>query len=341
MGKILLTGMSAPQASAKANKTSTSFAAVINEALVSAGHSVVWSDPHIALTKESIDDFDSVLVGISPLNSLGANRAYGALSTISSVLEHSPSKLNLFIDAPNVSQIDVSLRAVSTNPELLVKSFYSYRKDYSIVKSDKNLQKKLMSVVETLLNNKWPTTLYPSLPWKTDDSVASKLPSGAASSLAGISLDSFLLEAPVPSYEIIDKWCLDNPQSKWTKSTVSMLGLPCVPMKITKGSTDLDVEAQISRSIGVLISPDKKQDTWWSYRYIQALNKLTPIATNWKESQTLDSSWAVLAATIESSSPKERLSIALAQRESYEQNTPDRIEATTILLNALRISKEK
>ena len=333
--------MSAPQASAKANKTSISFASVINMALVSAGHSVVWSDPRIVMTEEAIEEFDSVLVGISPLNSLGANRAYAALSTISSVLEYSPEKLSLFIDAPNVSQIEVSLRAVSANPELLVKSFYSYRKDYSVVKSDKELQKRLISVVDTLLNEEWPITLYPRLPWKSDDSVSEKLPNGAASKLIGINLDSFLLETPIPSYETVDKWCSDNTQSKWAKSTISTLSLPCVPMRLTKGSTDADVEAQISRSIGVLISPDKKQNTWWSYRYIQALNKLTPIATNWKESQNLDSSWAVLAATIESSSPKERLSIALAQRESYEQNTPDRIESVTALVNALRVTKEK
>jgi hypothetical protein len=341
MAKILLTGMSAPQTSEKTNKTSKSFASVVNTALESAGNTVIWGDPDINFTKEMVDSFDSILVGISPLNSLGANRAYGALGVISSVLKHAPEKLTLFIDAPNISQIEVSLKGISSSPELLVKDFYSYRKDYLLVKSNKNLQEKLLSVVETLLNDEWPATIYPSLPWKYDTSVAAKLPKGAALKVSGVSLDSFLLEPPLLNEEVIEKWCADDPNSKWVVATARTLGLPCMPMKHTKGSTDSDVEAQIARSAGVLIAPDKKQDTWWSYRYIQALNNLTPIATNWKETHVLGPHWAVLAATIESSTNEDRVSIAAGQRISYEKNTPDKLTSVAVLTNKLRISKEK
>lgn len=338
MGKVLLTGMSAPQASAKANISNVGFASLINKALISAGHEVVWTDPNIRFTKEMVDSFDSILVGISPLTSLGSNRVYGALSVIGAALEYAPEKLSLLVDAPNVSQIDVSLRAVLGAPEALVKPFYSYRKDYAEVQSSSETQARLLDVVRHLLEDEWPTTIYPSLPWKLDSSVADKLPMGAHSKLVGINLDSFVLGEPSDKEERAPKWVADDLKSKWSRSVVSTLQHPCSPMKMNKGWTDLEVEDQIARSLGALISPDKKQETWWSYRYAQALNSTTPIATNWYESQDLGAAWAVLAASIESASESKRRLIATAQRESYEVAIPDTIEATKILLSTLGIN---
>jgi hypothetical protein len=338
MGKVLLTGMSAPQASAKANVSNLGFASLINKALISAGHEVVWTDPNINFTKEMVDTFDSILVGISPLTSLGSNRVYGALSVIGAVLEHAPQKLSLLVDAPNVSQIEVSLRAAVGAPESLVKPFYSYRKNYAEVKESPETQGRLLGVVRHLLEEEWPTTIYPSLPWKLDYSVADKLPTGARSKLVGLNLDSFILEPASDNEDRAPKWVSDDMKSKWNKSVVTTLQYPCSPMKMTKGWTDYEVEDQIARSIGALIAPDKKQETWWTYRYVQAMNKTTPIATNWYESQDLGAAWAVLAASIESASEGKRRLIATAQRESYEVAIPDTIEATKILVSTLGIN---
>lgn len=338
MGKVLLTGMSAPQASAKANISNLGFASLINKALISAGHEVVWADPNINFTKEMVDSFDSILVGVSPLTSLGSNRVYGALSVIGATLEYAPEKLSLLVDAPNASQIEVSLRATLSAPESLVKPFYSYRKNYSEVKSDAAKQAKLLGVVQHLLESEWPTTIYPSLPWKSDSVVADKLPTGARSKLKGISLDSFILEEPADKEDRAQKWVSDDVKSKWSRSVAATLQHPCSPMKHTKGWTDSEAGDQIARSIGALVSPDKKQETWWSYRYIQAMNSTTPVATNWYESQNLGAAWAVLAASIESASESKRRLIATAQRESYEAAIPDTIEATKILVSTLGIN---
>ena len=329
--------MSAPQASAKANSRNKSFSALINDGLVSSGHDVLWADPNIDFTKEMADQFDSVLVGISPITSLGANRVYGALGVIDTLLKHAPKKLSLLIDAPNVSQIKVSLNAVLAASEGLVKPFYSYRKDYLKVKNSPELQAKLLSVIKHLLENEWPVTIYPSLPWKQDSTVADKLPSGASNRLVGLNLDSLVLIEPTDSSERAAKWVVDEPSAKWTKTTSATLVNPCLPMKLTKGSTDADIEFQISRSMGALITPDKKQETWWSYRYIQALNTTTPIASNWYETQELGAAWAMLAATIESCSEDKRRLIAIAQRESYSHSIPDRIESIKKLHSVLRI----
>jgi rRNA maturation protein Rpf1 len=45
MSKILLTGMSAAQASRKANARTLSFAGVLEKSLTNAGHEVLWEVP--------------------------------------------------------------------------------------------------------------------------------------------------------------------------------------------------------------------------------------------------------------------------------------------------------
>lgn len=338
MAKVLLTGMSAPQASLNANNRSMGFAGLIGSGLNSFGDEVVWSDPSISFSPSDVENYDAVLVGLSPVTSLGANRVYGALNVIDVVWKTSPEKLTLFIDAPNVSQIEVSLRAVLSNPENFTKEFYSYRKNYLKVASDEQLQKRLLSVVENLVSKPWPTTIYPKLPWMNDVSVVSKLPAGAANSFYGVNLDSIaLVDSPTTPSEGVHKWSSDNVNSSWVKTTSNTLSFPCFPMKVTKTSTDDDVSEQISRSVGVLIAPDKKQNTWWTYRYIQAMNTLTPIATNWEETHELDSSWAILAAGIESAGLQSRTTIASAQREAYLRAIPDRIEAIDVLRNILKL----
>ncbi len=331
MGKVLITGMSAPQVSSSANKRALSFAAVLNTALLESGHSVTWGDPNIDINNAAIKKFDVIFVGISPLTSLGANRAYGALATIASVLESEPEKLRLFIDAPNVSQIEVSLKALAASPESLVKPFYSYRKDYEKVAADVKLQEKLLSVVNKLLTEPWPITIYPKLPWQLDEDVTRNLPDVAAKSVRGVNLDAYLLTQPKVSEERVDKWTTSDAKSGWHKKLIKTVALPCSPMRITKGSTDVDTEAQIARSIGAIVAPDKKQDTWWSYFYIQALNTATPVVTKWQDSQRIGSSWTVLAATIEDMSASERLQLAEMQRVAYEAHTTDKLEAIRLL----------
>jgi hypothetical protein len=88
---------------------------------------------------------------------------------------------------------------------------------------------------------------------------------------------------------------------------------------------------QISRSIGAIISPDKKDGTYWSYRYIQAMNSNTPVFTDWKESGSLGDAWNILATHIESMSQEKRDLIATAQRDIYLTSVPSKQSAVEIL----------
>jgi hypothetical protein len=321
MSKILITGMSAPQMSINANSRSLSFAGVIEKVLTDAGHKVAMIEPDITWTEENLDYYDAVLVGFSPITSLSANKAYGALH-IMHVLRKS-KKLCLFIDAPQPAQLMASLRSIALHPKNLTKEFYSNRTGYQLAQ-DPSMSSRMLEVINRLLNNEWPKTLYPSLPWKSQESVIGELQPKVEGSLHGINLDAYLVSpAPVYKDERIDKWAADTFSTKWVKTTLNTLKYPATPMKWNKGWTDSQVYAQISPALGSLISPHR-DGTWWTYRYAQSLNAGTPIASEWKETQIIGSSWNVLAAHVEEMNEQERDKLSYAQKMDYIASIPSK-----------------
>lgn len=328
--------MSASQASESANNRSLAFAGVLNKVLVELGHSVDWIDPDINFSFEELNSYDSILVGISPITSLAANRTYGALHIID--LMWDSQKLKFFIDAPQVNQITFSINSIKSNQDSFTKSFFSYRKDYKKVVSDEDLKLRLLQCVDKLANDTWPSVIYPSLPWSDSANIKKLLPINV-SNLFAINLDSFLFEEIPFNDQRRDKWVVDTYKTDWAKSTIKTLVFPNFSMKWNKGVTDDQVFDQISRSSGVLITPYKKDGTWWSYRYVQALNALTPIATEWKESIKLGQEWAILAANIEDMSQETRKLLAMAQKDLYVGAVPEKERAKSILESMLGLVK--
>jgi len=338
MRKILLTGMTSAQASSTASSKAMSFAGVMYTVLSEAGHDVLWVDPSLALTSKDLDNFDAVIVGIAPLTSIAANRAYGALSVID-ILWDSP-KLTLFIDAPQVNQIEFSFKSVVTAPDNFTKKFFSYRKGYSEVLASPELKARLLSCVEKLYTAEWPRVMYPALPWSKPDAVASLLPGGAVD-VVGINLDAHIIkDVPHGDHRRV-KWSVDNYKEKWIQSAVLSLTVPHVPMKWNKGWTDDQVMDQINRSIGVLIAPSKREGSWWTYRIPQALSAYTPVVTDWKESKILGEGWDLLAPSVEDLSDETRHLLAAVQRGTYLANIPSKQAAIKLLEGTIKLSKKK
>jgi hypothetical protein len=335
MANIFLTGVSATYASPKASDKSLSFAGALNRVLTSVGDEVTWASPSVFMDKEDFNKYDSVLVGISALTSLSSDRAYGALNVINKLW--GSEKLVIFVDTPNPSQIEVGLNSYISNPDTLTKSFFSFRKDYSNVVSDQTLKDSVMSGISLLKNEEWGTTIYPKLPWRQQSDI--RLPNNAKSNLHGINLDSLLIKNTQASDDLITKWVIDSDKTKWSKSVTATLSLPCTPMKWNKGWDDAMVYENIRKSWGALISPDNKDGTWWNYRYIQALNAGTPIATDWQESGAIGDAWMVLGSNIESMSVERRQIVAMAQKESYLSHIPSE-EKAVYQINELLDKKE-
>lgn len=329
--------MTAPQASENANARNLGFVGVLNAVLSDAGHEVTWISPSVHMTKESLNQFDSVIVGVTPITSIGASRAYGALSLIDHLW--GDSKLTLLIDAPSSSQIEPSFRSVVTNPASLTKSFFSNRKEYSTVLADLSISARLHSAVSHLLNEEWPTTIYSSLPWSAQEDV--KLPTNAKKNLVAVNLDSHLIQENPVAVDRRQKWIVDAPSTPWSSAVLKTLELPNSLMKWNKGWDDNQVMDQFTRSIGALITSHKKDGTWWTYRYVQALNSNTPVATDWKFSSRIGAAWSFLASAIESMSQQKRDLLAIAQREEYLANIPGKQTALNILETTLKISRKE
>lgn len=338
MKNILITGMSAPHTSQNANNRSLAFAGVIQRALESAGHSVTISEPDVLWTREYLERYDAVLVGLSPITSLSANNAYGALHAMDLLWDS--EKITLFIDAPRPSQITASLRSVVTTRSNLVKPFYSARKGYREAILPAN-EGRLHLTCERLLEDYWPRTIYPSLPWRSVGSVMDELPLQGASSLYGINLDTFLVtDLPPATYERSSLWVADNTAATWTKKLVPTLSHAVIPMKLNKGWTDTKVEHEMARSLGALIAPHR-EGTWWTYRYMQAMNTGTPIATEWRESNSIGYAWEILASAIEGMTPDERLDLSWSQTSDYLQRVPRKDAALAELEILIGLREEK
>ena len=339
MSHILITGMSAPHASSDANKRSLSFAGVIRRVLEQNGHTVTQDDPELSWNINDLEQYDTVLVGLSPLTSLSANRVYGALNLIDLLLES--DKLKLFIDAPEPTRITASLRAIIKTPDNLTKPFYSYRQGYALA-SVPTMAQNLLDIVSYLLNEKWPVTLYPSLPWAGTGKVISQLPTGAAESLMPVNFDSYLLtQQQTLEVEKRDKWVVENYNTSWTKNQTSILRNTSVPMKWHKGWNDEQVFTQIAAGIGSLISPYQTGGTWWTYRLIQSMNACTPVVTDWRESSALGEPWTYLATYVEDLAIDQRAELARAQMEAYIASIPSRRDATVDLYGALDLYARK
>ena len=334
MSKIFITGMSAQHASPSANSKNLSFAGVLNAVLSSTNkHEITWASPSVYMTKESLDKYDLVLVGVAPVTSVGSNRVYGALSVIGEMW--GSSKLKLFTDSPSKSQIEISLRATMNNSETITKPFFSYRKEYSNLMSDAEALNRVLRGAQLLLESEWTSTVGASLPWNRADEL--KLPKNAKANLHLVNLDSHLISDEIIDSQRTEKWSVDTPTSKWAKSILASVSLPSSPMKWSKGWGDEQVFLQISRSIGALISPDPKDGTWWSYRYIQALNSTTPIITDWKESYRIGVEWGVLASSVDGLPQVSRNLLAMAQRDIYVSSIQSKKESLKNLENILGV----
>ncbi len=327
--------MTAPHTSPIANEKSLSFAGIIYKSLKDQGHTVVMTDADLSWTRESIDYYDVVLIGIAPIMSLSANSSYGALHLLD--LMWNDPRLTLIIDAPKPEQIAASLRAISLNNDLLTKQFYTNRKGYQFASNPENA-KRLISTVEGLLHDPLPPMMYPSLPWN-DSSLLLQLLPLKIQSIKAINLDALVLSPnPDALYTTrISRWAADDIKSAWTAKILPTLIYPAMPMRLNKSWTDKIIEEQLKYAMGALITPHKKR-TWWTYRYVQALNVCTPIVTEWRDSARVGASWSTLASVVESLSASERRDLALAQASEYMKAIPSKQDTVQQLQEELGIA---
>lgn len=339
MSRILLTGMTSTQASARLGAKNTNFAGLLKQSLELRGHTVDWLPASLSWDLDHLSQYDSVIVGVAPVTSLSANYAYGALKVIYLLWED--PRLVLFLDAPDVGQIQTSLQTAVVNENTLFKQFYWSRRDYAAVVESAELMTYTWGACRALLRDpQWPITLYPELPWNDlQETLEKALPGGARGRLEPINLDSLILtDQPANEAPTGNRWLIDAPKTAWSRSTMATVTTQVLPLKWHKGWTDVQIRGQLSLAVGAMVSPQKPGGTWWSPYYAMALASGVPVASHWQDTVRLGDSWTHLAASIEAMSQQERAELAAAQRDAYAGSIPTVEDSATELQQILNIN---
>lgn len=312
--KILFTGMASHHTKPSANVT---FFKTLSER-VSTFSTVEWAVPSVTWTKQDLDQYDYVVVGLTPPTSPSANKVYGAMHLIN-IMYESP-KLVLVLDHPQLWQYKHSFNSIDSNPLSIFSSFYSKRREFSIAKE--SYVESIAEANNKLLTKKWPKTLYPSLPWPSSRNIDKLLGLSAEQSLIPVNLDSFLLSnTDSMDAEVGNHWVSEQPKSEWISSISKLLGLPVEPVSGSRKLSDSDALESIEKSFAFLVAPQGRGvGVWWSYRIIQALNSGTPVLSDWKETHLLGPEWSLLGYELENQTKTDILNIAKLQKKSYIKN---------------------
>jgi hypothetical protein len=332
--------MTSPQSSRRLNAKSMSFTGAIVNILENLGHHVEWGSPSVSVSKKDFDNYDIIIIGVAPPMSIASNNAFSALNMVDLLWDD--ERLRLLVDSPSPESILANLRAVDRESFRMFANFYAQRKQYAEVMSNPKVQEKIISATRKLFAKTWPTTLYPTTPWSDMSSVSTKLPKGAQSSLASLCIDSYYLSstAALSSSTVTNSWAVDTKTTKWALSTMSSLMFPTALMKPVRTADDDTVQKVLSTSYGALISPTNNGAIPWSYRWAQAMNSGTPIASDWKITSSIGSSWSHLAAGIEEMSLIDRFELSVSQMADYLNAIPPKNMATNTLQTTLGIKNE-
>lgn len=315
MKKIFITGATASQYSVDAHSRSTRFSGLLNSALISEGINSVVGVPSIEVTQDEIKEYDSVVVGLSPISSLSANRIYAAIHTLGISLDAGNGKI--LLDAPDPNMVFKSFRSVLANPSLLTKETYSSRYDYKSVVSDPKVRNRLMETIDIVANEGLPT-IVPALPYFNPTRDDYGIPSsGEYKDLISINLESFSKSKNIVDSNNHKYWSSESHSSPWSKKIEKTLSKPVLPLKRSAYDTDFEYEERLKNSIGLLISVHKNNLPWWSPNILLALTNGIPVFSDWRYTEVMGSSWRNLPSDAESMSPAQRLDLASSQLESY------------------------
>lgn len=310
--KVLFTGTSSAHCSKPSN---VGFFSLLSE-VVSEFAEVTWAAPKLSWTKETLESFDYIFLGVTPPTALSANKVYGAFHVLG-LMYHSP-KLRLVVDSQQVWQYKNSIEAVKRSSNTLFSSFYSKRNGYTDAQGDAGKQIRL--ACEYMSSGYWPTTYVPVLPWGSTESVSTSLGFIPKDRIYGVNLDSLtIMPEPYTVSTRSNTWSVEDKSRAWFKNLESSLSYETVDVRLGRKTTDLDSLNTIRSSVGLIVPPqDRKTGTWWSYKYVQALNSNTPIVTLWQESSKLGPAWSHLAYQIEDMTDMERRNLAKDQLDSYQ-----------------------
>lgn len=304
MSHVLLTGSTAAQTNVKRSMT---FSALVRAGLQYAGHTVDWSRPGDVT---NVEQYDRVVVGVSPLLSLSSYYAYDALRLIAATRD--TDKLVLLVDAPDPWLVLSSANSALRDDATLFKTFFSNRPGYPQPEAASDRESLRDAVAWLGDADSWPTTIYPVFPWAKHSLEFETLVAAAS----GVSLDAFIDTPELGAMRRAHQWVtIGGSASKWSR--MQQTRWERRGLAWSDGHHSAMVLAQSS---GVLLSP-YRAGLWWSPLVLMALELETPVCTIWQMSKVLGPEWAMLPGAVEDLDTHDRHALARAQLISYLRET--------------------
>lgn len=332
--KVLVTGFTASQCSENVNNRLSTFTGLFKNALDELQCDVTWEKPQLSMSKEYLDQYDLIVVGLASPHSMAANYVYGGLWVASQAKEL--GKLRLLIDAPDPYWIWSGIRDCNDNPEKLFKSFYGRRDNY-LEAQDHKYAEPIYRFLKHLYTEQWGKVIVPSMPWFSREIVSNSIKNIKTKDVIGICYDRKLIDTSVHRIEpsLGNYWCADAPKSDWTKRVTKSLVSEVVPIRVKTYDKNSEILSRIENSMGTLISTYKNNDPWWSIAISQSIAVGVPVVTDWRHTSWVGAEWAFLPSTVEEMSPSQRLIVAQNQKDFYRDATPSREESLQKTVEAL------
>lgn len=333
-----MTGMSSQHTNPEAHRRRVNFSGLIRDAFRTTEDEVYWQEPSVLWDDDYLKQFDAVIVGVSPLSSLGANRCYGALNVIMRLW--SSDRLTLLLDAPDLVRIETSCQAVVDHPQNLVKPFFASRKEWNLACEKEHLDR-LYTAAYLLRKQRWPRAIYPRLPWQTAGAVSDQLRHTRFGELTGINLDSYLIDRwSEPTSSSRTRWWAyeANSAPRWLQQQHVCWTVHELPHTHRVPTNEQTIQ-QLRISKGTLITP-AKSGTWWSPRYAMSLSQGTPVFSDWQETRLLHESWSVLPTGFEMMTDVERAQLLTAQTLTYQAAISSKVDSLGTLYSALNQKRE-
>lgn len=314
--KILLTGMTAAQHSEQHASRVLTYMSAIRQSLPEDAE-VVWKAPSVEMDDSYIRSFDRVVVGVSSPMSLASNHAYGALSVIESAWRS--DRLRLVVDAPEPFKVVSGLRSIVADPDRLTKPLFAGRTGYSALLSQ-SVRERVFGAVERLVQDEWPTTLAPVLPWSSTTFLERHIPN-VSGRVCALNLDSIFLEKRGCRFaSVIDDgfWVADEPGTTYIRRLEPLLRWDVEPWRAGKWATLEESAERLSKATGALLTTFRAGEPWWSPLLPLALSEGLPVVTDWNLTVgVLPAAWSLLPAHVEDASSALRSAYVEEQQDSY------------------------
>jgi hypothetical protein len=340
--KILLTGMTAAHHSEKHSLRVPTYMSQIHTAVQARGCEVVWQAPDMRMDAAYVASFDRVVVGLASPMSLAANHTYPALSVMAHAWD--AGNLVLVVDAPEPFKITAALRSIIADPDRLTKPLFSSRPGYADVLRFYD-GSRLLLLIEKLLEEIWPTTLVPNLPWSAPDFLSKHIPNAAETQIA-LNLDAIVLQA-APYRAAVPRtwdggsgfWVADEPSTTYVKRLEPLLRWEVEPWRAGRWASLSETTDRLKRACGVILATYRSGEPWWSPALSPALLAEAPLVTDWRlpAEHGMHQDWALLPAHVEDASPDLRAMISVNQRFSYLDSILPLDRAVSALNDALGI----